>query len=208
MRIRYTTIVSVFAFLTFLGVSGLENYLVLWAIAIVLFVGIRKHDLNKSMVCLFAILLVHIVIYYCNYSRLSMDWIAKNFLNPVMLCFLGYWLALYSQCSVISIKLLIYGFFLHGALNILIYVVNPSTMIERSMINIWGGQLTATLQNLLFIPIISLLFYGVYIQKDKKRKILIISACVVAVYGSIVSASRTLLYLVLILFIRIVILYL
>lgn len=200
MKVRYTTIISALIFLTFLGFAGLENYLILSALAIVLFVGISKCDLNRSVMLLFIILLIHVVIFYYNYSRLSMDWMAKNFLNPVILCFLGYWLTLRSQSSVTSIRLLIYGFFLHGALNILVYAMNPSTMIERSMINIWGGQLTATLQNLLFIPIISLLFYGVYILRDKKRKIIIIAACVIAVYGSIVSASRTLLYLVLICF--------
>ena len=200
MKVRYTTIISALIFLIFLGFAGLENYLILSALAIVLFVGISKCDLNRSVMLLFIILLIHVVIFYYNYSRLSMDWMAKNFLNPVILCFLGYWLTLRSQSSVTSIRLLIYGFFLHGALNILVYAMNPSTMIERSMINIWGGQLTATLQNLLFIPIISLLFYGVYILRDKKRKIIIIAACVIAVYGSIVSASRTLLYLVLICF--------
>lgn len=200
MKVRYTTIISALIFLTFLGFAGLENYLILSALAIVLFVGTSKCDLNRSVMLLFIILLIHVVIFYYNYSRLSMDWMAKNFLNPVILCFLGYWLTLRSQSSVTSIRLLIYGFFLHGALNILVYAMNPSTMIERSMINIWGGQLTATLQNLLFIPIISLLFYGVYILRDKKRKIIIIAACVIAVYGSIVSASRTLLYLVLICF--------
>lgn len=200
MKVRYTTIISALIFLTFLGFAGLENYLILSALAIVLFVGVSKCDLNRSVMLLFAILLIHVVIYYCNYSRLSMDWMAKNFLNPVILCFLGYWLTLRSQSSVTSIRLLIYGFFLHGALNILVYAMNPSTMIERSMINIWGGQLTATLQNLLFIPIVSLLFYGIYVLRDKKRKIIIIIACVIAVYGSIVSASRTLLYLVLICF--------
>lgn len=200
MKVRYTTIISVLIFLTFFGFAGLENYLILSALVIVLFVGVSKYDLNRSVKFLFIILLLHVVIYYCNYSRLSMDWMAKNLLNPVILCFLGYWLTLRSQSSITSIKLLIYGFFLHGALNILVYTVNPSTMIERSMINIWGGQLTATLQNLLFIPIVCLLFYGVYILRDKKRKILIISACLIAVYGSIVSASRTLLYLVIICF--------
>lgn len=200
MKVRYTTIISALVFLTFFGFAGLENYLILATLAIVLFVGVSKHDLNKSVMLLFTTLLLHVVIYYCNYSRLSMDWMAKNFLNPVILCFLGYWLTLRSKSSIISIKLLIYGFFLHGALNILAYAMNPSTMIQRSMINIWGGQLTATLQNLLFIPIISLLFYGIYILKDKKRKIFIIIACMTALYGSIVSASRTLLYLVLICF--------
>lgn len=200
MKVRYTTIISALIFLTFLGFAGLENYLILSALAIVLFVGTSKCDLNRSVMLLFIILLIHVVIFYYNYSRLSMDWMAKNFLNPVILCFLGYWLTLRSQSSVTSIRLLIYGFFLHGALNILVYAMNPSTMIERSMINIWGGQLTATLQNLLFIPIISLLFYGVYILRDKKRKTIVIAACVIAVYGSIVSASRTLLYLVLICF--------
>lgn len=200
MKVRYTTIISTLIFLMFFGFAGLENYLILSALAIVLFVGVSKYDLNRSVMFLFTILLIHVVIYYCNYSRLSMDWMAKNFFNPVILCFLGYWLTLRSQSNVTSIRLLIYGFFLHGALNILIYAMNPSTMIERSMINIWGGQLTATLQNLLFIPIISLLFYGIYILRDKKRKIIIIIACVIAVYGSIVSASRTLLYLVLICF--------
>lgn len=200
MKVKYTTIISAFIFLTFLGFAGLENYLILSALSMVIFVGISKYDLNKSGMVLFIVLWVHVIIYYCNYSRLSMDWLAKNFLNPVILCFLGYWITVRLQSSIASIKLLIFGFFLHGALNILVYTMNPSTMIERSMINIWGGQLTATLQNLLFIPIISLLFYGIYILKDKKKKILIIVACVIAMYGSIVSASRTLLYLVLICF--------
>lgn len=200
MEVKYTTIISACIFLTFWGFKGLENYLVLFTLMIVLFVGTSKGDLNRSLKILFIILLIHVIIYYCNYSRISMDWIAKNFLNPVILSFLGYWLTVRSKSNVMPIKLLIYGFFLHGALNILVYAINPSTMIERSMLNIWGGQLTATLQNLLFIPIISLLFYGVYILKDRKRKVLIIAACLIAVYGSIVSASRTLLYLVLICF--------
>lgn len=200
MKVRYTTIISALIFLIFFGFFGLENYLVLFALAVILFAGVSKYDVNRSVMFLFIVLLLHVVIYYCNYSRLSMDWIAKNFLNPVILYFLGYWLTLRSQSSITSIKLLIYGFFLHGALNVLFYTINPSSMIERSMINIWGGQLTATLQNLLFIPIVSLLFYGIYILRDKKRKILIITACLIAVYGSIVSASRTLLYLVLICF--------
>ena len=200
MKVSYVTIISVLMFLIFLGFAGLENYLILSALVIVLFVGVSKRDLNRSVILLFVILLLHTIIYYCNYSRLSMDWLAKNLLNPVILCFLGYWLTMRSRSSTISIRLLTYGFFLHGALNILLYTINPSTMIERSMINVWGGQLTATLQNLLFIPITSLLFYGIYVLRNKKKKILIVIACVIAVYGSIVSASRTLLYLVLISF--------
>ena len=200
MKVRFTTIISALIFLIFFGFFGLENYLVLLALAVNLFAGVSKYDVNSSVIFLFIVLLLHAVIYYCNYSRLSMDWVAKNLLNPVILCFLGYWLTLRSQSSITSIKLLVYGLFLHGALNVLLYTINPSSMIERSMINIWGGQLTATLQNLLFIPIISLLFYGIYILGDRKRKILIITACLISMYGSIVSASRTLLYLVLICF--------
>lgn len=200
MKIKFTTIISTLIFLTFLGFAGLENYLILFAFVIALFVGVTKYDVNRSVRILFIIFLLHVIIYCCNFSRPSMDWLAKNFLNPVILYFLGCWLTLRSKSSISPIKLLVYGFFLHGAANVLIYAINPSTMIERSMSNIWGGQLTATLQNLLFIPMISLLFYGVYILKDRKRKALIIAACLIAVYGSIVTASRTLLYLVLICF--------
>ncbi len=196
MRVKHTTIISVLIFLIFFGFMGLENYLVLLALGIVLLIGINKYDLGKPLGILCIILLLHVIIYYCNFSRLSMDWLAKNFLNPVILCFLGYWLTLRSESSITPIKLLIYGFSLHGMLNILIYTINPATMTERSMINIWGGQMTATLQNLLFIPTISLLFYGIYILKNRKRKMLIIIACLIAVYGSIISASRTVLYLV------------
>lgn len=200
MKVRYTTIISSLLFLIFLGFAGLENYLILFAFIIVLFVGISKKDLNNSVILLFIILLLHVFIYYFNYSRISMDWLAKNLLNPVILCFLGFWLTSRSISSITPIAPLIYGLFLHGALNILLYVISPSTMIERSMVNIWGGQLTATLQNLLFIPIVSLLFYGVYVLDIRKGKILIVLACLIAVYGSIVTASRTLLFLVIICF--------
>lgn len=200
MRVKLTTIISALIFLTFLGFAGLENYLILTACVIILFVGISKRDLNRPVISLFLILLIHVIIYFYNYSRFSIDWIAKNFLNPVLLCFIGYWLTTRSQSDKMPTKLLIYGFFLHGALNVLLYVMNPSSMTERSFVNIWGGQLTATLQNLLFIPTISLLFYGLYVIKSKRRKIAIIAACVIAVYGTIISASRTLLYLVAICF--------
>jgi len=200
MKIRCTKILSLLILLTFLGFLGLENYLILLAFFMVLFLATRKSDFNNSVILLFAILSLHVCIYYYNYSNFSIDWLAKNLLNPVILCFLGYWLALRSQASITSIRILICGFFIHGALNILIYTLNPSTMVDRSMINIWGGQITATLQNLLFIPVISLLFYGLFILKNKRKKIMIIAACIISVYGSIVSASRTLLYLLLISF--------
>ena len=200
MKLRYNSIVSALIFLIFLGFAGLENYLVLSALLVVLFIGLSQRDLNSSILSLSFILFLHVVIYNNNFSSLSIDWLAKNFLNPVILFFLGYWLTLRTKSSNSSLKLLIYGFFLHGALNIFLYMFNPSTMVERSMINIWGGKITATLQNLLFIPMISLLFYGVYILKDKKKQLLIVVSCILAIYGSIVSASRTLLYLVVICF--------
>lgn len=57
MKVRYTTIISALIFLTFLGFAGLENYLILSALAIVLFVGVSKCDLNRTVMLLFTILL-------------------------------------------------------------------------------------------------------------------------------------------------------
>lgn len=200
MKIKYTTILTTIVFLVFLGFAGLENYFSLMAFVVILFIGISMDDLNLSVISLFLILAIHTAVYIFNYSSISLDWTAKNLLNPVILFMVGYWLTRFSKSDKAPARSLIWGFFFHGSLNLFLYILNPSSMTERSLINIWGGQLTATLQNLLFIPIVSLLFYGLYIVKDKKEKIIIIVANLIAVYGTVISASRTLLYLIIICF--------
>ena len=200
MRIKIRLVVNALLFLAFLGVLGLENYFILLALLVIILVGISKTDIDIKNISLFLILLLHVIIYMCNYSRISLDWLAKNFLNPIILFLCGYWLMNHSKQTNKPVELLVYGFFIHGALNICIYILDPTSMVQRSMVNIWGGYITATLQNLLFIPIIGFLYYALFLVKEYKTKIVIILGCLIAIYGTIISASRTLILLLIICF--------
>ncbi|WP_027097182.1 hypothetical protein [Clostridium paraputrificum] len=206
MKIKYTSIIALILFLIFLGVAGLENYFVIIALAVISLIGISKNDLKKAVGTLLPILVIHTIIYYYNYSTISLDWVAKNLINPVILCFLGYWMTLNMKSDKGPAKVMIIGLFMHGALNVLLYVMNPASMVDRSLVNIWGGSITATLQNILFIPIVSLLFYGLYIVHNKIEKVFIIVAILIAIYCTFISASRTLLFLIVISFFIVMIL--
>lgn len=198
MKINYESIIKILVLLVFCGFYGLENYITLLALAVIIFTGREKYVLTKEVVSLAVILLLHTIIYTKNYSIPSLDWFAKNFLNPVILMIIGGWLCKESS-AVNSLWCLIAGLFIHGALNVCHYLIYPSSLINRTMANIWGGSITATLQNLLFVPIVAMLFYGVFISKNKNEIFFIILGTVVALYSSIITASRTIIYLLVIL---------
>lgn len=199
MKKKWIPIVMALVFAVFLGFAGLENYLTLLAVAVILWAGALKQDFSKSLLALVLILLLHTGIYYINYSDITLDWFAKNMMNPVILFFAGYWLAHHSGETKKPVLIMLVGFFVHAALNLGIYFINPYSLEERAFANIWGGEITATLHNLLFIPVVGLLFYGLYMAKGKQRWAILL-ACVVALYGTLVSASRTLLFLIVICF--------
>ncbi len=199
MKKKWIPIVAALLFAVFLGFAGLENYLTLLVVGVILWSGAAKQDFSKSLLALSVILLLHTAIYYINYSDITLDWLAKNMMNPVILFFAGYWLAHHSGETKKPILMMLLGFFLHAALNLGMYIANPYSLEERAFVNVWGGEITATLHNLLFIPVVCLLFYGLYITKGKQRWAILL-ACVVALYGTLVSASRTLLFLIVICF--------
>lgn len=199
MKKKWIPIVSALVFAVFLGFAGLENYLLILVATVILWSGAAKQDFSKSLFALGLILLLHTGIYYVNYSDITLDWFAKNMMNPVILFFAGYWLAHHSGETKNPVLMMLVGFFAHAALNLGIYFASPYSLEERAFANIWGGEITATLHNLLFIPVVCLLFYGLYITKGKQRWAILL-ACVVALYGTLVSASRTLLFLIVICF--------
>lgn len=200
MKIKLTSVIYLLTFLVFFGFLGLENYLVLLLAAIIVLTGIKSCGLNKAFCVLALFLTLHTLIYLYNRSSLSLDWLAKNALNPLILFFVGYWLAERSSDSKKPVMTLVLGFFIHAGINVVLYIRDPSSMTERSFSNIWGGQITATLHNLLFVPVVALLFYAIYFCRSRLWKFLLIAASVIGIYGTVVSASRTLLYLIIIIF--------
>lgn len=196
MKIKITVVISLLVFGVFLGVFGIENYLVLLALAIMSTTNNIIKYIRRNY--LLIILLLHAVIYYINYSSISLDWLAKNMFNPVILFVIGYWLTVKQKSNELASKILILGLFMHGALNVGIYIQNPLSMMNREFVNIWGGTITATLHNILFIPIVCLLFYTVYIEKNKMLKSFILIGIIIAIYSTIVSASRTLIFMLVI----------
>lgn len=198
MKINMATIVSAITFLVFLGLFNLQNYMTLLIAAMILLGGIRRRGLRASFWLLVVSLSLHTLIYGLNYGGISLDWLAKNALNPIILYITGYWLSERTNHSKKAVYILAIGFLSHGFLNTMLYTFNTSSMVQRSFRNIWGGQITATLQNLLFVPVISLLFYALYYSKSNIQKYVVIAGSAIAVYSTIVLASRTVLYLIVI----------
>ena len=192
-------IIVLLTFLVFLGFFGLENYMTLLMLGILALLGLDNWRIAKSAAVLLLILMTHTVIYVINYNNVSLDWLAKNCFNPVIMYLVGYWLAKRQSVGKIS-SLFIIGFLLHGGLNVVLYWIDPDTLYNRTLVNIWGGEMAATLQNLLLIPIAALLFYFLFMETSVRVKIMGIAGVILGVYCTLITASRTLLYIMAIAF--------
>lgn len=90
-----------------------------------------------------------------------------------------------------GVKILIWGMFLHGFLN-MSYTL--STGYQQGAVNdIWGNSLTTTLQGMLLTPIAGAMCYGIIrLFKRKAIGLVYIVACVISVIFSIITGRRTL----------------
>ena len=90
-----------------------------------------------------------------------------------------------------GIKVLIWGMFLHGTLNM---ILTLSAGYQKGYIeDIWGGSLTTTLQGMLLTPMAGLMYYGIkQLRTNKVRGCIYIAASIVSVVFSIITGRRTL----------------
>lgn len=129
---------------------------------------------------------------------------------PILAYFFGYILP---QRSTFSCKTmffsLAFGTFFHGALNYFYSLNGGLEEGQRNGLDVWSDEvLSATHQGALFTMCSSLLFYGLFIEKSKKLKIIIVLSTMIGFLNALNTATRTLVYLTILMFILNIFLYL
>lgn len=133
-----------------------------------------------------------------------------KFISPIILFYVGYLKGVrgYNYWKK-NILIIMFASFIHGFLNMLFNRnVNILLIAGRQYRDIYGGTISATLQNLMFILSSSLFFYFLVCEKNKKIKISGIFLGIAGAYCSIVSASRTMLVLMILVFFISLVVYL
>lgn len=151
----------------------------------------------------------YMILYIYNYGFPGFSTFFLRFLAPLLLYFIGINQGTKGIYQFLD-NMLIIGFaqFFHGFMNVILNRnVQVLSISGRQYQDIYGGSISATLQNLLFIVICSLLFYNIFCEKRITVKIFGILASLGGIYGTIANASRTLIYLTLISFLVAFVMY-
>lgn len=157
---------------------------------------------NITFFCLAIASLSFMLLSEYNGYEISTSSFALKFVLPICMFYIGYTRGLNGFNSwKMDVIVIMFATFIHGFLNV---VTNRNTnvlLIEgRQYQDIYGGAISATLQNLMFVLSSALLFYFLIYEKNLKFKILGIFAALAGAYGSIANASRTLLYVIALVF--------
>ena len=152
---------------------------------------------NYNFYILILASLSYMLISINNGDVLSISSYYMKFILPIILFYVGYLRGFrgyhYWKKDVLIIM---FASFIHGFLNMLFNRnINILLIAGRQYRDIYGGTISATLQNLMFILSSSLFFYFLVCEKNKKIKISGIFLGIAGAYCSIVSASRTMLVL-------------
>lgn len=138
---------------------------------------------------------------YNGYEISTSSFILK-FIAPIVLYYIGFVRGLSGyKLWKTDVIVIMFATFTHGFLNVIVNRnVNVLQIAGRQYQDIYGGAISATLQNLMFVLSSALLFYFFVYEKNKILKILGVFAALAGAYGSIANASRTLLYVIVIVF--------
>ena len=184
---------------------NLANYIMLTLLVYDIFINNRRKIFNiKSIAYVFLILASITYLFLSLYNKLEINISSflLKFLCPLVLFYIGYsrgkqGYKIWSK----DILIITLGTFMHGFLNIIKNRnINVLLIAGRQYHDIYGGVISGTLQNLTFVLSSGLLFYFIMYEKSKMIKIFGIIMVLLAGYGSIVNASRTILYIILIAF--------
>lgn len=189
-------------FLLSMDLMNMSNYLLLIFVIIcifssrgeaTLFLNIELSFLILSFMCYFYI--------YQFYNTISPHTFVVFLFGPIAMYICGQ--IVISRINSVYFTTLVYtiaaGLFAHGMLNILYFSQNKidrQTLNGRQILDVWGGFASATLQNTYFVMVIALLFFALFISNKFLERTIIISGCAFSVYASIITASRTILYLI------------
>lgn len=151
----------------------------------------------------------YMLIYTRNYGSMSSSTFFLRFLAPIILYYIGYVIGNDGVMRLRNCILLIAtGGFLHGFLNVLTNRNVDFLLISGRQYNdIYGGYLSGTLSNLYFVMICSLAYYFIVLEKNKIIKWLGVFSVLFGLYGSISNASRTLIFVTLIVFVTTILMH-
>lgn len=186
-------------FLIGCNIYQLANYLVLVLCVVLVFANRAKIELKRSGL-LFIVSVASITywaIYMINYDSLPISTIFGRILVPILFVYIGLDRAKQGfESFILDVLYIGFGEFVHGILNVISNRNTPIlTIAGRAYNDFWGGTISATIQNLLFIIPCSLLFYFLIIERRQFIKYMGLLAAFGGIVGTIASASRTLLYL-------------
>ncbi|MDK0642601.1 hypothetical protein ACV3ON_10545 [Clostridium perfringens] len=183
---------------------GLANYCIPLLFIYILWKRKLKFVCVNSVIfgTLIAASISFMIIDIMNYGSPEIATMVMRYINPIILFYLGYVIT-YGDDEKLknSIIIISFGMFLHGFMNLLANRnINVLLIAGRQYKDIYGGVISATLQNLNYIMAVALFFYFVVYERKKFLKIIGIFATVGGVIGSILNASRTVLYVTPIIF--------
>lgn len=194
--------------LLFLLANNFFTYANYFMILILLYDTLIKRRLvipkirNINFFCLVIASFSFMLLSEYNRYEISISSFTLKFVLPICMFYIGYTRGLNGFNSwKMDVIVIMFATFIHGFLNV---VTNRNTNIlliaGRQYQDIYGGAISATLQNLMFVLSSALLFYFLIYEKNSKLKFLGIFAAFAGAYGSIANASRTLLYVIALVF--------
>lgn len=157
---------------------------------------------NRSFFCLLLASLSFMSLSEYNGYDISASSFALKFILPICMFYIGYSRGLNGfDPWKMDVIVIMFATFMHGFFNVITNRNTNVLLIEgRQYQDIYGGAISATLQNLMFVLSSALLFYFLVYEKNSKLKIFGLFAAIAGAYGSIANASRTLLYVIALVF--------
>lgn len=201
-------------FLLAMNLFAKEGYLLIGVIVVGLFICGYKGSRFKPTVDLLLIFLFSLT-YFAIYSIHKGPSISLLFLYlivPTSCFFIGYFIVKSDEKIVTKTILAVTtGMFFHGFLNMILYFKAFGTSSSiRSVPDVWTGvQMAATLQGTYFTLLVSLLFFS-YIKWGEKKKVVAIFLIIGAVFSissSLVLGNRTLILIMILVFVLNLLLY-
>lgn len=190
---------------------NLANYILLVLLA--LFLRKSKGKIfvprNGAFVFLLIASLTYMVFYIRNFGMPSSTLFFLRFLAPILMYYYGVMIGKDGTQRLRRCILYIgIGGFIHGALNVVTNRnVNFLLINGRQYNDIYGGYISGTLQSLYFVIMCSLLFNFIFEGKNKWMKLGGVFCVLIGLYGSISNASRTPIYVTVLVFIAGILIY-
>ncbi len=191
---------------------NLANYILLLLLALLIWKKGGEFDapLDDTFSVLLMASISYILIYIRNYGMPSSSMLFLRAIAPGIMYYYG---ASIAGDGIQRLKTCILfisgGSFLHGFGNIIKNRNVDFLQIHGRYYNdIYGGTVSGTLQSLFFIVACSLLFYFIFNEMNRLLKVGGVICVIIAMYGSIKNASRTLLLVTALIFFAAMLFYL